>query len=129
MIVADNSAIVAFLLGPAEMPHFDALLQRHTVTAAPELIDVELLSALSRLERYSEITTERARDAVADFLKMPVKRYSVSGLMQQIWELRHNFTAYDAAYVALARALNVELVTRDGKLARAAARLIHVIHV
>ena len=37
--------------------------------------------------------------------------------LARIWALRHNLTAYDAAYVALAETLNVPLVTCDTRLA------------
>lgn len=38
--------------------------------------------------------------------------------MKRIWSLRDNLTAYDAAYVALAEALDAPLVTSDARLAR-----------
>lgn len=40
-------------------------------------------------------------------------------LLARIWELRDNLTAYDAAYVALAEALDALLLTADGPLERA----------
>jgi predicted nucleic acid-binding protein len=43
-------------------------------------------------------------------------RYDHEPLLDRIWELRENLTAYDAAYVALAEGLNATLVTRDRKL-------------
>jgi predicted nucleic acid-binding protein len=39
--------------------------------------------------------------------------------MSRIWELRDNHTPYDAAYVALAEALEAPLLTADRRLARA----------
>ena len=39
-------------------------------------------------------------------------------LIGRIWELRHNFTAYDAAYIALAEATNSVLYAADQKLSR-----------
>jgi len=41
--------------------------------------------------------------------------------LPHIWRLRHNLTAYDAAYVALADKLGATLITRDARLASAAA--------
>ncbi|MFI5181584.1 MAG: hypothetical protein ACHQPI_09355 [Thermoanaerobaculia bacterium] len=38
--------------------------------------------------------------------------------MPRIWALRKNVTAYDAAYLALAEALDTPLLTADEKLAR-----------
>ena len=35
-----------------------------------------------------------------------------------VWELRHNFTAYDATYIALAEATNATLYTSDEKLCK-----------
>ena len=36
----------------------------------------------------------------------------------RVWDMRENLTAYDAAYVVLAEALNAPLVTTDARLAR-----------
>jgi predicted nucleic acid-binding protein len=36
---------------------------------------------------------------------------------------------YDALYVALAESLSAPLLTRDGRLARAAGELVDVVHV
>jgi predicted nucleic acid-binding protein len=46
-------------------------------------------------------------------------RYSHASLAGRIWKLRHDLTAYDAAYVALAEALDSPLVTMDARLAQA----------
>jgi predicted nucleic acid-binding protein len=58
---------------------------------------------------------------VADFLDLPIERYPHTLLVPRVWELRHNFTAFDATYVALAEALeeDVPLLTSDRRLARA----------
>jgi predicted nucleic acid-binding protein len=39
-------------------------------------------------------------------------------LLGRIWELRHNFTSYDAAYIALTEATNSVLYTSDEKLCK-----------
>ena len=39
-------------------------------------------------------------------------------LLPRIWQLQPCLTAYDAAYVALAEALDAPLITRDAALAR-----------
>ena len=49
----------------------------------------------------------------------PLQRYSHEPLLPRIWELRENLTAYDAAYVALAEALDAPLLTGDERIARA----------
>ena len=67
-----------------------------------------------------EIDDRRGREAMADLADMPIRRYPHDVLLPRVWDLRHNLTAYDAAYVALAEALDAPLVTRDRRLARAA---------
>jgi len=54
-----------------------------------------------------------------DFLNLPLQRHPHDWLLPRVWELRHNLTAYDAVYVALAEALGAPLVTRDARLAAA----------
>ena len=50
---------------------------------------------------------------------LPIERYPHTPLLDRIWELRHNFTAYDAAYIALAEATtNAVLYTTDKKLGK-----------
>lgn len=70
-------------------------------------------------ERRGRIDNARSREAVEDLLALPIVRYPTLQLLERAWSLRHNFTAYDAMYVALAEALDAPLVTADGRLARA----------
>jgi len=89
---------------------------------APHLVDVEVLSALRRLVSSGEATAERAAEAIADLHDLPIERYPHDILVPRIWQLRENFSAYDASYVALADGLAdepVPLLTADGRLARA----------
>ncbi len=83
---------------------------------------MEVLSALRRLVASGEATAERAGEAIADLLDLPIERYPHDILVPRIWELRENFSAYDASYVALAEAVAdepVPLLTADARLARA----------
>lgn len=85
--------------------------------AAPHLLDVEVLSALRGLVLGSHIdvaTAELARRNYADFT---LHRHELAPLTDRVWALRHQFTAYDATYVALAEGLNATLITCDAKLA------------
>lgn len=84
---------------------------------APHVLDLEVTSAWRRLVAARELDERRARLALADLQALPVERVRHGALLDRCWELRRNFTVYDAAYVALAEMLEVPLVTADGKLA------------
>src|SRR6266487_4423937 len=63
------------------------------------------------------LTPEEAAERALDLLgRMALTRYSHVPLLTRIWQLRHNVWPYDAAYVALAETLEVDLVTVDGKV-------------
>ena len=120
MIVIDASALTEVLLQTRAAPKVsERLFRRGETLAAPHLIDVEIAQVLRRYEAGGQLDESRAREALADMADMPLTRYPHVVLLQRIWELRHYMTAYDAAYVTLAEALEVPLVTRDSGLARA----------
>ena len=48
-----------------------------------------------------------------------ITRHGVFALFGRIWELRDSVTAYDAAYVALAEAIECPLVTAAARLSGA----------
>jgi predicted nucleic acid-binding protein len=64
------------------------------------------------------ISPDRAAEVIADFSDVPLTLHPHSVLLDRIWQMRHNLTAYDAAYLALAEALTARLVTGDGSLAK-----------
>lgn len=116
MIVVDASAIVDALLYAQDLKrlmNFPGVEDWH---AAPNFIDVEVLSALRRLELGRHITAKRSREAVSDFRQFNILRFDITELVPDIWRLRHNLSAYDAAYVALAKLLDIRLATRDRRL-------------
>jgi predicted nucleic acid-binding protein len=77
---------------------------------------------LRRYVRSASISAERAAEALADFLDLPLTRYPPFVLLPRVWQMPHNLTAY-AAYLALAEALHAPLLTRDHTLARTHTRL------
>jgi predicted nucleic acid-binding protein len=88
------------------------------ILAAPELIDLEVASVFRKLIRTERLDADRAEQALDDLTALPIRRASHSALLSRCWDLRDNLTAYDAAYVALAEALEATLLTADARLAR-----------
>ena len=86
---------------------------------APELIDLEVGSVWRRAARAGRLDGKRAGQALADLAALPLARARHQPLMSRIWELRDNHAPYDAAYVALAEALETPLLTADRRLAQA----------
>lgn len=119
MIVVDASALLELLLRSEVAEEVERRL-RGRGPCAPHLIDAELAQALRRVAGRGEMDAERGRRAVELLVDFPLRRYPLRLLLPRIWQLRHNLTAYDAAYVALAEALDAPLVTRDRRLAAAA---------
>ena len=121
MIVVDASVVTDFLLGRPQA--LDALQRElagheHEPLHAPELVEPETLNARRRLAAAGNVTDRRATEAVADLANTRLIRHPHAPLRERVWDLRHNLTAYDATYLALAEALEDSvLLTGDGGLA------------
>lgn len=87
--------------------------------AAPELLDLEVVSAVRGLRRGGILSEPRALQALASLARTQIGRSPHRPLLPRIWELRDNLSVYDASYVALAEGLRVVLVTADKRLAAA----------
>jgi predicted nucleic acid-binding protein len=127
LIVIDASAVLEVLLRTPAAGLIEArLFESGETLHAPHLIDVEVAQVLRRYAMTGEADSERCRTALTDLLDLPVTRYPHDFLLSRIWELRSNLTAYDAAYVALAEALDAPLLTRDQRLANAPGHLARI---
>jgi predicted nucleic acid-binding protein len=122
VIVADASAIAEVLLVRPQAGAVRIALEPHPELHVPEHFHVELLSVLRRYAVRRELSERRASEALAALADLRAVRYPVIELADAVWDLRSELTAYDAAYLALARRLDVELVTLDRGLAKAAAK-------
>jgi predicted nucleic acid-binding protein len=124
MLVVDASAVAELLLGrPAAATVARRFTEHGFDLHAPHLLDIEVLSALRRVVASGNATAARAGEAVVDLLDLPIERYPHDLLVPRVWQLRDNFSAYDATYLALAETLADEtlpLLTADARLARAA---------
>jgi predicted nucleic acid-binding protein len=119
LIVVDTSAVIGVLAGQPRVARLVDRVINEGDLHAPHLIDVEFQHALRRLVVAGAISDDRAADARMDFADLTIVRYPHVSLADRMWELRHNVTAYDAAFLALAEALGAPLVTCDARLARA----------
>lgn len=114
MIVVDASGMIEALIGrDAESDLLDALADE---VSAPHLLDVEVLSALRGLNLGGKIEPGAAGEARMDYFALSITRHEIHPLADRIWLLRHQYTSYDACYLALAEALEAPLYTCDVKL-------------
>ena len=126
MIVVDSAAVVDALTGADGTDDLRGALATEDLHA-PALLDYEVVSALRGLTLGRHLTAARAQDALNDFEDLPLHRWPCSApLRLRAFSLRDTLTAYDAAYVALAEALDCPLVTRDARLARAGGFTVQI---
>lgn len=127
MRVVDASVLCNFLLGRGDTLSAltDDPASAQEPLHAPEVIEPEVLNALRRLVRHGLLGSDRATEAVADLGDVRLVRYPHAPLRDEIWHLRDRLSAYDAAYVALAEALDDSiLLTSDTGLASQARTLL-----
>jgi predicted nucleic acid-binding protein len=126
VIVVDCAAVVDALTA---VEGADALRARMAGEElhAPHLIDYEVVSALRGLTLGGRLTEGRAQDALTDFHDLAVERWPASdALRRRAFQLRHNLSACDSAYVVLAEALECPLLTRDARISRASGHSAQV---
>jgi predicted nucleic acid-binding protein len=120
LIVLDASALVELLLGTDAGRRVAVRIADPAIALhVPHLADVEVTQALRRYAREGAIDSDTAAAALEDLRSLDLERHGHEPLLERIWALRDNLTAYDAAYVALAEALEGTVLTCDGRLARA----------
>ena len=119
MIVLDSSAVVEWLLG---LPRADAVGARILAADslhAPALMDIEVAQVMRRYTAAKEIAADTGERALNVLRDLDLNRYTHESLLTTIWKLRHNLTAYDATFVALAGVLDAPLITLDRRIAGA----------
>lgn len=130
MIVLDASAILELILDTSAGRQVavrigDPAEGLHT----PHLADVEVVQALRRYVRAGGIDEETAAIALDDLRALDLQRHAHEPLLERVWELRQNLTAYDAVYVALADVLECVLLTCDRRLSRAPGMATRVVFI
>jgi predicted nucleic acid-binding protein len=119
-LVVDASALLDFVLNTGRASGLGPLMSADEMSLhVPALCDVEVVAAIRRWLVTGRLSVPRAQEAIMDYLDLPVIQHGHSLLLGRMLRLRANFSAYDAAYVALAEHLEAELFTTDHALARA----------
>jgi predicted nucleic acid-binding protein len=119
VIVVDASVLAVALADDGVAGDRARTLLRGEALAAPELVDLEVLSVVRKQRAIGALDDRRAKLALRDLIELPLERAPHAPLVDRCWELRDNLTAYDATYVALAEALGVNLLTADQRIAGA----------
>jgi predicted nucleic acid-binding protein len=120
VIVLDASVVLEVLLRmPAGVALDERLFSAGETLHAPHLLDLEVAQVLRRYAAAGDVDASRCRAALDDLAGIALTRYPHDFLMQRVWDLRGNLSAYDAVYVALAETLDAPLLTRDQRLAKA----------
>lgn len=123
MIVVDASALVEVLTrSPAAAAVEDILMRNRDGLHAPHLLDVECAHVIRRYVQLGIMQPDHARISIGGLQNFRLIRHPHVALLGRVWELRASLTAYDAVYVSLAESLGAPLLTRDSRLAKAAAK-------
>jgi predicted nucleic acid-binding protein len=116
--VVDAAAAVDALAGKGAGGTALRMRLTQSICHAPHLLDAEVGHVLRRALRYGEIAEAEALTALQALPDLIDNRYPhAPQLIEHAWGLRHNVTFYDGLYVALARLLDVPLLTGDMRLA------------
>jgi predicted nucleic acid-binding protein len=127
VIVLDASAVVEWLLRLPRAGLVEERLSRQEESLhAPHLLDIEVAQVVRRLAARGVVSVDRGRQALEDLVDLDLARHPHDVLLPTVWRLRENLTAYDAAYVALAEALDAPLVTLDARLTSAPGHRAHI---
>lgn len=120
MIVLDASAAVELLLC---LPQSGAVANRladpDEVIHSPHLLSVEVAQVIRRYVQRGQVQPQRGETAIADLADLDIEHHANEPFLPRMWRLRENLTAYDAAYITLAEALDAPLLTLDARLAAA----------
>jgi predicted nucleic acid-binding protein len=119
VLVIDASVLVPAMADDGDDGDSARARLRGETLFAPELIDLETMSAIRRQLQAGRLNARRADLALGDLVALPMRRVAHRPLLARCWELTENVTVYDAAYVALAEALGAALLTTDVRLANA----------
>ena len=118
-VVVDSSVLVAATIDAGPNGQWAERVISEDSIFGPEIVLVEALNILRRLELANQVTSFEATSAYQDCMQLSIESFPFSPFAERVWGLRDTLTCYDAWYVAVAEALDLPLATLDGRLARA----------
>ena len=120
-IVIDASAVAALAFGEAEGPAVERRLAGQALRA-PSLLWYEMANVCVSKTRRQPQDADRLRDRLRRARDLPIQIHQVGPLDAVAVAEETGLSAYDAAYLWLARHLDADLVTLDDRLSAAARR-------
>ena len=133
--VVDASVVVDFLAPMEDSVGSERFMRglswpEPITLVAPDIVFLESANALRNLALRRVISRQRADRAAVALVRMPIASVPCSSVVEGAWALSRTVTAYDGAYLSLARGLDVNYVTKDRPAARAAKQMgIRALHV
>jgi predicted nucleic acid-binding protein len=118
--VVDTSCVVDYLTEGPAVEETSKLLDSAAPAAAPDVLVFEVLSTVRRTAFRNLVSEQRATAAIRDLGDLRLELTASIKLRGRAWDLRHNLSAADALFVALAERLGEPLATRDRRMAAAA---------
>jgi len=122
LVVVDASVVAAILFGEASAEASVERLEGCDL-AAPSLLPYEIVSVAGGKVQRGAVSAEAALGIVGAFRRLSIVLHEPDSLEVFRLTVQTKLTAYDAAYMWLARFLAVDLVTLDKQVERAWSRL------
>jgi predicted nucleic acid-binding protein len=119
MIVVDSSVLVAALLADNKVGEWAARAVAGADLCAPSLVAYESANIIRRHAAAGIVEQHVAAAAHRDLALLTIHFWPYDAVAERCWELRHNLTIYDAAFVAVAEATDSPLYTLDHRLVAA----------
>ena len=118
MIVVDASAMIYALANDQEIgDRVRGALSMHQEWVGPAHLTAELAHGLRGMVRGGKIEQDRAESALREYFDLDVQLIASDfDAVERAWKLRHNLSAYDALYVALAEQHRLPLLTTDARI-------------
>jgi len=119
VIAVDANAVVALLVDSGAPGQVSRGRYADHDLVAPDLLPYDVTSVLRRLCNADVLSARVAQQALTDLTALRLSAVPHADISRRIWALRHNLSAYDAAYVAVAEMFDVPLLTFDARIRNA----------